>query len=97
MTTRSARLVARLSHEKANKLVALFHNLRLLKRMKTPNYTEPMIAWGDTDEVDVERSRVTKYELGQAGPSKLLQAQAGPSKLLLKPQKTEVLPLLPIS
>ena len=45
MTTRSARLVARLSHEKANKLVALFHNLRLLKRMKTPNYTEPMIAY----------------------------------------------------
>ena len=26
----------RLSHEKANKLVALFHNLRLLKRMKNP-------------------------------------------------------------
>ena len=45
----------------------------------------------------MERSRVTKYELGQAGPSKLLQAQAGPSKLLLKPQKTEGLPLLPIS
>ena len=64
--------------------MALFHNLRLLKRMKKPNYTEPMIAWGDTDEVDVERSRVTKYEPGQAGPS----------KLLLKPQKMEeVLPL----
>ena len=64
----------RLGHEKANKLVALFHNLRLLKRMKKPNYTEPMIAWGDTDEVDVEHSRVIKYQQGgQAGPSKLLQ------------------------
>ena len=64
----------RLGHEKANKLVALFHNLRLLKRMKKPNYTEPMIAWGDKDEVDVEHSRVIKYQQGgQAGPSKLLQ------------------------
>ena len=34
----------RLGHEKADKLVSLFHNLRLLKRMKKPNYTEPMIA-----------------------------------------------------
>ena len=59
----------RLGHEKANKLVALFHNLRLLKRMKKPNYTEPMIAWGDTDEVDVEHSRVVKYQPAQAGPS----------------------------
>ena len=33
-----------------------------------------MIAWGDTDEVDVEHSRVIKYQQGgQAGPSKLLQ------------------------
>ena len=33
----------RLGHEKANKLVGLFHNLRLLKRMKKPQYTEPAI------------------------------------------------------
>ena len=32
-----------LEHEKANKLVGLFHNLRLLKRMKEPRYTEPVI------------------------------------------------------
>lgn len=29
-----------------NKLVGLFHNLRLLKRMKHPNFYEPMVAWG---------------------------------------------------
>ena len=52
--------------------MSLFHNLRLLKRMKKPNYTEPMIAWGDADDVDVDRSRVVKYEQGSAGPSKLL-------------------------
>ena len=62
----------KLSHTKADKLVGLFHNLRLLKRMKKPNYTEPMIAWGDADDVDVDRSRVVKYEQGSAGPSKLL-------------------------
>ena len=53
-----------------------FHNLRLLKRMKKPSYTEPRIAWGDADEIDVDSSRVTKYEYNKAG--------AGPSKLLLK-------------
>ena len=63
----------RLGHEKADKLVSLFHNLRLLKRMKKPNYTEPMIAWGDAEEMDVDSSRVTKYELNNSGPSKLLQ------------------------
>ena len=41
--------------------------------MKKPKYTEPMLAWGDEDEMDVDSSRVTKYELTKAGPSKLLQ------------------------
>ena len=27
-----------------------------------PNYSEPMIAWGDTEEVDVDSSRVTKFK-----------------------------------
>lgn len=53
---------------------------------------------GDDEEREARRADV---ELGQAGPSKLLQGEAGPSKLLLKPQKTpkteEVLPLLPSS
>ena len=36
-----------------------------------PNYSEPMIAWGDTEEVDVDSSRVTKFK-GASGSSKLL-------------------------
>ena len=44
--------------------------------MKKPKYTEPMLAWGDEDEMDVDSSRVTKYELTKAGPSKLLQQLA---------------------
>ena len=80
----------RLSHEKANKLVALFHNLRLLKRMKNPQYSEPMIAWGDTEELDVDHSRVVKFSASAssgAGPSKLLAAQ--------KPLASQQQPLLP--
>ena len=42
-------------------LVSLFHNLRLLKRMKKPKYSEPMVAWGDSDELDVDKSRVRTY------------------------------------
>ena len=55
---------------KANTLVGLFHNLRLLKRMKTPQYSEPTIAWAE----DLEHSGVTKYRpSGSAGPSALLK------------------------
>ena len=50
----------RLGHDKANLLVGLFHNLRLLKRMKKPQYTEPTIAWND----DVEKTGVTTYAIG---------------------------------
>ena len=46
----------RLGHAKADKLVRLFHNLRLLKRMKKPDYTEPAIGWCD----DMEHSHVKK-------------------------------------
>jgi hypothetical protein len=55
-----ARRRNRLGHEKANLLVGLFHNLRLLKRMKKPQYTEPTIAWND----DVEKTGVTTYAIG---------------------------------
>ena len=82
----------RLSHEKANKLVSLFHNLRLLKRMKKPQYSEPMIAWGDSEELDVASSRVTKFLAAgssSGGPSKLLAAQKK------EPVKKDPLPLLP--
>ena len=39
----------KLEHAKANKLVAPFHNLRLITRMKKPNYSEPMIGWNEED------------------------------------------------
>lgn len=47
----------RLKHDTANKLVGLFHNLRLLARMKKPDYSEPAIGW-NTDE---NKSGITKY------------------------------------
>lgn len=39
----------RLGHMKASKLVSLFHNLRLLHRVKKPAYSEPAIGWNDED------------------------------------------------
>ena len=53
----------RLSHVKANKLVGLFHNLRMLKKMKRSNYSEPAVAWTE----DLETSGVSKYMAGGSG------------------------------
>ena len=47
----------RLAHAKANQLVSLFHNLRLLKRMNKPKYVEPTVGWNDDDM----KSGVTKW------------------------------------
>ena len=47
----------RLGHEKANKLVGLFHNLRLMAKMKKPAYVEPAVGWND-DEL---KSGITKF------------------------------------
>ena len=47
----------RLSHFKANKLVGLFHNLRLMMRMKKVDYAEPAVAW----TADEDHSGVTKF------------------------------------
>ena len=47
----------RLGHNKANKLVRIFHNLRLLHRMKKTVFTEPAIGWLD----EPEKAGVTKY------------------------------------
>ena len=53
----------RLAHARANKLVALFHNLRLLARMNKPNYTEPAVGWNDEDNhVGVTKFGVAHYE-----------------------------------
>jgi hypothetical protein len=72
----------RLDHEKANKLVGLFHNLRLLRRMKDPNYSEPAIGWTE----DVEHTGVGKYKAASSSPSALLAgpSHTPPSALLLK-------------
>ena len=40
----------RLGHEKSNKLVALFHNLRLLKKMRKLLYSEPCVGWNEEEE-----------------------------------------------
>ena len=49
----------KLSHEKANKLVALFHNLRLKKRMNMLDYSETTVAW----TADEDHSGVSKFGL----------------------------------
>eukprot|EP00966_Prymnesium_polylepis_P301409 6964033-Prymnesium_polylepis.1 len=46
-----------LAHDKANKLVALFHNLRLKRRMNKVAYSEPAVAW----TADEEHSGITKF------------------------------------
>ena len=52
-----------LEHGRANKLVALFHNLRLMARMKNPQYTEPAIGWNEEDDATgVTKFGVTNYE-----------------------------------
>ena len=58
----------RLAHSKASKLVGLFHNLRLLKRMQQVTYAEPAIAWTD----DLEQSSVTKFEPAAIGSTSAL-------------------------
>eukprot|EP00966_Prymnesium_polylepis_P200984 4657666-Prymnesium_polylepis.1 len=60
-----------LGHEKVNKLTALFHNLRLLKRMKEPNYSGSQphcLRWAADDE----HSGVTKFKLGGAAQASAL-------------------------
>ena len=53
----------KLSHEKANKLVALFHNLRLKKRMNKIDYSETAVAWtGDEDHSGVTKFGLANYK-----------------------------------
>lgn len=47
----------RLEHSRADKLVALFHNLRLRNRMLQPRYSEPAVGWNDDDD----KSGITTY------------------------------------
>ena len=39
-----------MGHGKWNMLVGLFHNLRLLKRMRKLPYAEQCVGWNDEDE-----------------------------------------------
>ena len=56
----------KLSHAKANKLVALFHNLRLLARVKKPRYSEPAVGWNQDDfAAGVTAFGVSHYESTQ--------------------------------
>eukprot|EP00966_Prymnesium_polylepis_P134223 3102483-Prymnesium_polylepis.1 len=53
----------RLEHGRANKLVALFRNLRLMSRSKKPNYSEPAVGWNDKDfHSGVAKYGVANYE-----------------------------------
>lgn len=53
----------KLAHDKANKLVSLFHNLRLLKRMQKISYVEPAVAWCDEEmHSGIERFGIPNYE-----------------------------------
>ena len=53
----------RLDHGRADKLVALFHNLRLMARMKQPVYTEPAVGWNNEDNhAGVTKFGVANYE-----------------------------------
>jgi hypothetical protein len=71
----------RLEHKKASKLVGLFHNLRLLRRMKKPNYVEPAIGWNNEDE----KSGVTKYGVAHYEPLKLKAKVTAPARPALPP------------
>lgn len=48
----------RLSHKRADMLVGLFHNLRIIKNLCKMNHSEPAVGWS---EVECEKSGVYKY------------------------------------
>ena len=53
----------KLSHIKANKLVRLFHNLRLINRMNKPAYSEPAVGWLE----EPEKAGILKYGVSNYG------------------------------
>lgn len=48
----------RLTHTRADKLVSLFHNLRIMKGLRSPRYVEHAVAWLEEGEV---KSGITKW------------------------------------
>ena len=71
----------RLSHSRADKLVYLFHNLRMLRKMKRSQYSEPTIAWGDEEDEDDRnlKSRVTQFKPAEASSSRSLLNSVRPT------------------
>ena len=62
----------RLKHNRTNKLVALFHHLRLLFRMKKPNYSEPVVAWNEEDKhTGLVKYGVNHYEDSASSVNKI--------------------------
>lgn len=62
----------RLEHKRSNKLVALFHNLRLMARLKKPNYSEPVVGWNQEDD----NSGVTTFGVANYEGTKKLKVKA---------------------
>ena len=74
----------RLGHIKATKLVGLFHNLRLLNKMKQPAYTEPLIGWNNEDfKAGLVKFGVAEY----AAPTKVkIEAPTRPTQITFEPE-----------
>jgi hypothetical protein len=66
----------KLGHEKANKLVAIFHNCRLLTRMNKPAYVEPAIGWNKEDN----NAGVIKYGVANYEPRKSVAKITAPTR-----------------
>jgi hypothetical protein len=89
----------RLEHGRANKLVALFHNLRLISRMKKPDYMEPAVGWNDDDfHSGVIKYGVANYEgtaqLKVKAPLQRPPALMPPAPALMPPEQHEEMPLM---
>lgn len=53
----------RLCHDRADKLVSLFHNLRFAARMNQTDYVEPSVGWTEHDaESGITKYGVTNYD-----------------------------------
>ena len=75
--------------------MALFHNLRLLARMKKPNYIEPAIGWNEEDD----KTGVQKYGMVHYAPRVSVAPIVAPTRPALlppaePPQEDEPLPAL---
>ena len=83
----------KLEHTRANQLVALFHNLRLLTHMRKPDYSEPAIGWNNDDN----KAGVIKYGVANYEPRKSkakIMAPARPAILALADAEEDPLMLM---